>query len=613
MAEKSGTVSFNKEFTSRITESGESRGDALRSSSLVDVFQNRSDISENVKNARVKLIQELGFENITLGDISKGSPAREQFIKSIINKGSSAPTKALIGDFKKILAEVGVTAQGTTNPFRTMIREAVGEAAYNAAGFATDTDRLIPVMYPRQVYSESKRVVAGLMEDPKTRPAGGRMLLMMMGGYRPSDFKALRIENIDFETGLVKGLELKTDDKKTVKIGYLPEPQRDIVRSIIGGKTSGLVFDNPASLDKTINTALTNSNIPEIEYLQESSGNYVKQKFTSYDFRRVNETNLSSKGYNDNDIVRKVLTWRPPAGNVQKYQAVIDQSGAIEEANARAFEPYVLLSEGNIVDSPDGTRTKTHGQFLTDVGVAEVSPYTQRYVVTSDAVSKLPVYLQDAVAEESTGITFSDKPISNVKIDVDPAASTTFKELSKVRLETDLAEAKIKKAEAAQRLADMPEATTTAKPAETTVAASADEAFPGMREKAAAKGIDLDKLLNGMATIIDKTPKPIKSIIPGVAIASGYATGKAKAAEMGASPAVQKLVGGAYGVSEVSPGLSLSDVQDMAAGRQDPDPFGVTPASRIAAEEQMNPGSTGFVEQGIPEAAPATDQGFLSR
>lgn len=66
-----------------------------------------------------------------------------------------------------------------------MMREAVGEEAYKAAGFSTEVDRLIPVNYPREVYSESKRIAAGLMEDPKTRPAGGRMLLMMMGATDP--------------------------------------------------------------------------------------------------------------------------------------------------------------------------------------------------------------------------------------------------------------------------------------------------------------------------------------------------------------------------------------------------------------------------------------------
>lgn len=150
------------------------------------------------------------------------------------------------------------------------------------------------------------------------------------------------------------------------------------------------------------------------------------------------------------------------------------------------------------------------------------------------------------------------------------------------------------------------------------VSSSLDEALRSVGFDNPSQTIDdiLESVKSGgrkAAEILDKTPKPIKSIVPGLGVASGYMAGKAKAEELGASPVVQELVGVAYGASELSPGLSLSDVQDLAEGRQDTDLFGVTPASRIAAEEEMYPGSTGFVEQGVPEAAPAEQQGFLSR
>lgn len=150
------------------------------------------------------------------------------------------------------------------------------------------------------------------------------------------------------------------------------------------------------------------------------------------------------------------------------------------------------------------------------------------------------------------------------------------------------------------------------------VSSSLDEALRSVGFDNPSQTIDdiLESVKSGgrkAAEILDKTPKPIKKIVPGATVASGYMAGKSKAEELGASPIVQELVGGVYGASELSPGLSLSDAQDLAEGRQDPDLFGVTPASRIAAEEEMYPGSTGFVEQGVPEAAPAEQQGFLSR
>ena len=65
------------------------------------------------------------------------------------------------------------------------------------------------------------------------------------------------------------------------------------------------------------------------------------------------------------------------------------------------------------------------------------------------------------------------------------------------------------------------------------------------------------------------------------------------------------------GASEFGP-IGYSDIRDIAAARAEPDPFGLTPASRIAAEEQA-----GFIDLGRnrgPEAAPVSqEQGFASR
>jgi hypothetical protein len=157
---------------------------------------------------------------------------------------------------------------------------------------------------------------------------------------------------------------------------------------------------------------------------------------------------------------------------------------------------------------------------------------------------------------------------------------------------------------------------TPAVPQPTTAPASVDEAYPGMAEKAAAKGVDLDKLLNGIA---DRLPGPVKKafgpLMIGATTAAAVATQTkvSEAAEQAGVPKpLAEAAGTVAGASEFAP-ITYSDVEAMAKGRQDPDLFGVTPASRIAAEEEMNPGSTGFVEQGVPEAAPAEQQGFLSR
>lgn len=144
-------------------------------------------------------------------------------------------------------------------------------------------------------------------------------------------------------------------------------------------------------MDKIINDELASANIPEIEYYSEGSGQYVKEKFSAYDFRRMMETHLSAQGYNETSTVRRALTWRPQEGNTQKYQAILNEAGRIEQANAASFQTWVLMSDGNTIVQ-DGQRIKTHGQFLTEVGIKQLSPFTTRYAVTSQAVNNTSFY-----------------------------------------------------------------------------------------------------------------------------------------------------------------------------------------------------------------------------
>ena len=309
-------VEFSENYISSITAEGGSRGEALKSQPLISVYMARKDLSTNKKAKIVEAITSLGGQELTLGDLVTEDANRIIFLDNIIAEGQTSDVKAMIGDFKNLFAEIGVTAQGTTNPFRGILEKHVGQARYEQAGFGTATARLRPISIPPEVYQETKDIAASLMadRDPEVKSAGGRMLLMMLGGYRPSDFKALNIENIDFDTGVVTGLELKTDKgTKGIGVAYMPRPQLDVIRSVIGNRTSGLVFENPSKLDKIILQELRTSNLPKIKYLQESTRQVVEQPFTAYDFRRMQESTLQAAGFNSDNPIRKYLTWRPLA------------------------------------------------------------------------------------------------------------------------------------------------------------------------------------------------------------------------------------------------------------------------------------------------------------
>jgi hypothetical protein len=127
--------------------------------------------------------------------------------------------------------------------------------------------------------------------------------------------------------------------------------------------------------------------------------------------------------------------------------------------------------------------------------VTQVSPFTQRYTVTADGVSKLPVHLQQVVEQKSQGISFSDKVITSTSIAIDPQASGTFTELSKEQMETQLIQAKQKRIEEQellnQRQTQVSEQKTIEKPEPTSV----EDLSPDLQDKLTKGGFNINKFL----------------------------------------------------------------------------------------------------------------------
>ena len=137
------------------------------------------------------------------------------------------------------------------------------------------------------------------------------------------------------------------------------------------------------------------------------------------------------------------------------------------------------------------------------------------------------------------------------------------------------------------------------------------ESNPEARANLERKGFDAKSMADGINKYLGKVPGPVKKALGPLGLGLTAATAASTVTEVEAatgSPALAAIAG----ASEFGP-IGYSDVRDIAAGRSEPDTFGTTPASRMAAEEQA-----GFIDLGRdrgPEAAPATqpDQGFLSR
>lgn len=392
-------ITFEPQFEAILSDKGRIRGESLKTTPIGQIFSNTTD-----RKNLAKLLTKAGLEKYTIDDIF-GKNTRK-FVEELVytKKLTNAQKKDLIGPFKPLLAEVGISAQGTTNPLRSHMTNVVGDSVMKSQGFGTDPLRLIPANYPSQAYQALKNLAA------KYNAAGRQeektfLLMLMLGGYRPSDFKNIKFENIDFETGLVQDVKLKTDTAGSINLAYMPEAQRDIIKSYMEstGRTKGLVFQNINSLADSINEDLTKTNV-NINYLVQSKKELESRPMSIYDLRRIKESDYTAAGYDPNSYIRKLATWRPKKGNVEQYIAGVTVGGQIEDANAKAFAPYVLLTEGNLTQ--DGT--KNPAQFLEDVGV-KTTEYTQQYMTTKKSFKSLPTFKQKEVVKFFPNVAYPDE------------------------------------------------------------------------------------------------------------------------------------------------------------------------------------------------------------
>ena len=125
----------------------------------------------------------------------------------------------------------------------------------------------------------------------------------------------------------------------------------------------------------------------------------------------------------------------------------------------------------------------------------------------------------------------------------------------------------------------------------------------------------VDSLTTGTGKVLDTVEKipGAKKVFPIAAATSGYIVGKSEAADLGLPPVAQEIAGAFSGASELTP-FSMTDIADTASG------FGVA-----ATEEQkridelrnraISQRDSGMIPEPdrVPQAAPAQDQGFLSR
>jgi integrase len=457
-------IEFTPEFEKILTEAKEPRGVVLGRQPLRTVIQNSN---ANKKAEFLKILDRVP----ELGKLSINDFMAEDKTKQSMNlltqamkedKISKGDLKTFRGPMKNLLEQMGITAQGTTNPFTAQMKKVIAPAELkNLDAIETGDTRLIPTKFSIKTYEAIKDVGATLKEiDPNVHL---QYVLHLLGGYRPSDFKNLRLENIDFSTGLVSNLDLKTDDNVAIKLAYFPQPQLDAIKSYLLSqgyqfdeergkvKGKGLLFKNYKSNSETINAELKKTGVKN-EYYQEVSKGIITKNLTVYDFRRLKETHLTNKGLLPGDPRRSTLTWRAPQGTVEKYTAGADIGGELEDYNAKSNATLVLL--GNQTGG-----SLTLAQYMSEIGVdaENIGGYTKRLKVLQSDLIRLPPdklnFAEKTIGPLLTTLPKDEFALSMEATEIDKNAADNFKKLAATNLETRQVEADTRLGKALQQKA----------------------------------------------------------------------------------------------------------------------------------------------------------------
>ena len=419
-------LEFTPEFEQALSQQQGVRSDKIANTPLKNLIEGST---RKDKKAFISVLSKGDLLNNTLREINENPEIKEKFGRFFQQQGkdkkASSTANRVFGAFQPFFEEAGYIGPKGNNPARVLLAGVIGQKSIKEL-FPTDPVRKRPSPYPFETYTKLKDVVTGLLssKDKNTRLAGVQLGMHVLGGYRPSDFKNLKIENIDFKTGIVSDLLVKDKGGSTTKQGYFPQIIRDILLKEVDPKGQGAVF--PKNNETVINDALKKSNITA-EYTNEKTGVKTTAPFTLEDTRKLNETHLTTLGYDEKDPLRLVATLRANKTTINQYTATGAAGRSIEELFVKTSTPYVAFSG-----------TSNHAQYISDIGVTP-SNTVKRYKVLNKVVDRFPL---DRVADfqekyPTLGFLGGDEVITSTLSEVNEGNSKLYQDNVTTKLQTE--------------------------------------------------------------------------------------------------------------------------------------------------------------------------------
>lgn len=551
---------FNKEFEATLTEGGKSRTKSVANTPISQLAANRKvgeskSYTPNFIKGSTEFLVAAGLGEYTPAQLADNpqlvrkfveSPAYEQF-----GKGRASNAQKFLSG----IMEAG--GFGKSWPSRTLKTEMGATAAKEA--IVADPTRARIKEFPPDIYSGLKNALAILQkENPE---AAAQLGLHMFGGFRPEDLNNVKLEDIDFKTGLVSDIEIKTGGGIQKTSGVLAAPLLDIVRQYVGDRREGLLFENTQNNAQVINKVF--DRVFPADYLTVTSPTKGTrtEPLRVKKLRNLNETLLTTFGVDEKSDLRKVMTFRAPSTVAGSY--------ATQTANRRRINEVVAK---NVAAFVAGSQTTNTNQYFSDIGV-QASNKTALITPTKELLEDLDL-IDDVSSEYYTALPESGNVATGkAPGQVSPEVTEAFNRQAIAQAGAAESQAELARREAQLKISELPEAPARASrtpQTNTRTFQSAGDVSDKLKEKLAKKGITLGSVFTAGATAVGLT---------------GLLTDPAEAAAEIGLEAGARALGVAAGPAAAVPMIVLG-ASEAGAGSDIPSDRPATPEELMAQVRQ---------------------------
>jgi|TARA_R100000479_G_scaffold156908_1_gene93547 hypothetical protein len=532
---------FNKEFEATLTEGGKSRTKSVANTPISQLSANRKvgeskTYTTSFINNSAEFLNAAGLGEYTPAQLADNpqlirrlveSPAYEKFGKNRANNaqkflsgimqaggfGESWPSRNLKTEFSPTVAKDTIVP----DPSRARIDE-----------FPPDPRIAGP---KPTIYGGLKQALAILQkENPE---AAAQLGLHMFGGFRPEDLNNVELKNINFKTGLVKEIEIKTGSGVQKTSGILAAPLLDIVKQYVGDRRTGLLFENTKNNAAAINKVL--KQVFPIDYITVTSEikGERKEPLTVKRLRNLNETLLTTFGVDEKSDLRKVMTFRAPTTVAGAY--------ATKKANRRRINEVVAK---NVAAFVAGSETTSTAQYFSDIGV-KASNVTQLITPTKELLEDVDFIVGEDISFEYHAALPEEGNVVSGKApgQINPEVTEAFNRQAIAQAGAAESQAELARREAELKIGELPETPPRAgrtPQTNTRTFKSAGDVSDKLKEKLAKKGITLGSIFTagagavGLTSFIADPAQAAKDI----AIESAALALKAPLAVAGAVPMI---------------------------------------------------------------------------